>query len=200
MRTIATALVILYTTLLSCHMPRKAGVYTDIESANMLYWCKKVGRWPTFEERPDCKSVTRGEWDTIPIIVNSERSLMVETMQAIEAFNTQVGFELFKYSITNAQPDVAVVFAGPHKRIAAEAVRATAPDLTNIGVIFVYDLGTKKPNVVMHELGHIVGLKHDKAKSTSLMFTGGPYVVPHIERDDVRLLRFVYLTRNHRSR
>jgi hypothetical protein len=164
-------------------------------SGEFLYWCKQKGVWPVYIKRPDCPEVSRGKWDHYPLIVTSQDEFVTETLEAIEAFNAQVGFPLFQYSYTSLKADVGVVDGGWRPFLYAVAKHLSLPGQEQYGEVRMYnELGKfDRADVVMHELGHIVGLRHDRENPLSLMFHTDGSNVMSLERQDVIALRKIYL-------
>jgi predicted Zn-dependent protease len=143
----------------------------------------------------NCDVVSRGQWDHYPVIVNAEGALISETLEAIAGFNEQVGFTMFAFEVSNSDPDVIVVADGPNMA-AARAKHATI-DGRHYGAVLVYN-GLElrdRSDIILHELGHIVGLKHDHENRNSLMFPSTATRVATLEKQDVRALRSIYLGR-----
>lgn len=163
-------------------------------SSEFLYWCEQDGVWPVYLNKPDCPVISRGKWASYPIIVAAETELVLETLEAVEAFNAQVGFELFKFSLTSVEPNVAVVDGGFRPFLYAQAKHLTI-DGTKYGAIYTYNdlFADDRADVIMHELGHIVGLRHDRENPLSLMYHTDGSNVMSLERKDVIALRMMYL-------
>lgn len=163
----------------------------------LLYWCVSLeGRWPVSEEpMPDCETeVSRGQWERLPITVNAEPDLVSETLEAIEYFNNQVGFGLFEFQAANALPDIVVVVAGDHWYAAAEAAQLTIGGKHH-GAVLVYN-GLEeddRADIMVHELGHLVGLRHDPDSWLSIMYPSAASRVASLERIDIDALRALYL-------
>ena len=159
-----------------------------------LYWCEKDGRWPVYVEEPEeCTSVSRGEWDHLPIIVNAEASLEDETMKAIESFNSQVGFELFRFQTLNMDPDIVVVEL-PDLWYAAAEARHHTQDGKHKGMVVVRpDIAAMdRDDIMLHELGHMVGLMHDPDNLGSMMYPGPSIRARAVEYKDIVALRWRY--------
>ena len=166
-----------------------------------LYWCKNAKDgffWDVFLEQPaECETeISRGVWDHYPIIVNADSGYETETMEAVEAFNAQLGFMLFDFQITNLDPDVIVTEGGTRPFIYAVAKHITI-DGRDYGMIFGYNglADADRSDVIMHELGHIVGLRHDRYNPKSVMFHTDGLLVSSLERQDIFALRSIYLGR-----
>jgi hypothetical protein len=126
-----------------------------------LYWCTDDGRWSVHGEYPEkCETeVSRGEWDHLPITVNAEEDLREEVMQAVESFNSQVGFELFRYQTLSMDPDIGVVKVTDLTPWAAAEARHFGLGAEHSGLIVVQpELAVMdRDEIMLHELGHMVG-------------------------------------------
>jgi len=164
-------------------------------SSQFLYWCEGDGMWPVYISEPeDCEKVSRGIWDHYPLTVTAEDALIKETMEAIEAFNAQVGFTLFSYEETNLDPDIVVIDDGPRLSLYAVAKQLTV-DGRHYGAVLTYNnLGASdRSDVMMHELGHLVGLRHDRYNPKSVMYHTDGLIIAALERQDIEALRTIYL-------
>ena len=171
---------------------RKASV--EAYSSQFLYWCEQQGEWPVYESRPKCDKISRGLWDHLPITINAEPELLLETLLAVDSFNDQVNFELFKFEIGNVDPDIIVIEDGAHWFAAAVAKHATFNG-KHVGTVKVYN-GVElldREDIIVHELGHMVGLRHDHGNKHSIMFPSATYRVARLERVDIAALRTIYL-------
>lgn len=171
----------------------------------LLYWCKDEGRWPVYEKVPKhCapENVSRGEWDLdrIPLSVNAETDLVSETLEAIDAMNDAVGFQLLVFSVGDTDPDISVVVAGSHSFAYAEAIRATIGG-EELGLVAAYNglESADRSDIILHELGHLMGLRHDDDKM-SIMYAGGATRVAKLERQDVEVIRSLYADKSGAQR
>ena len=168
-------------------------------SDQFLYWCAGTadGRCPVYVESPACaegSSVSMGEWDHYPITVNAESQFLTATAEAIYAFNKEVGFELFQLTPLHGVPDITVLYMGDHFWAAAEAAQLTLEG-KHRGAVLMYDGARGRADTIMHELGHLVGLRHDSDNLMSIMYPSAAMSrLASLEPQDIAALRQRYLT------
>jgi len=187
------------------NMPEPRAVWPGQYEAQFLYWCKPAAStinsvWPVAESKPDwCaeERISRGRWDELPVVILADPDLENDVREAVRYFNSELGFDVFEVA-TEADlaelPDVAVFRSDNSDSAIAEAKRFTFDGL-EFGAVVVYEsykLGSA--DVMVHELGHLLGLRHDKKNTRSLMY---PYVngtskLAQIEQRDLIALRWMY--------
>lgn len=168
------------------------GKYTT----EVLWYCTEdEGAWTMHDEEPPlCPTdrLSRGAWDldSLPLTVNAERPLEDVTKAAVLAMNATLGFEMMVFETSNPDPDIVVLPKPPlpHKpRTIAVAIRGTIEGRDR-GLIVVFH--PTSASVIMHELGHILSLRHDDENESSLMHPSDIALV--MEEADVALLRQLY--------
>jgi len=190
-------LVLVALILTACTPNRNAQTPSPQAESEFLYWCKTEGRWPVFINKPTfCKdeNVSRGKWDHYPIIVNAQPDMIIETLEAIESFNAQLGFRLFAFEVSSRRPDIDVVYRGYHPYAWAEAAHYSRGGRDYAKVLAYGNLPeANRSDVILHELGHLVGLRHDAETTLSLMYPAEASRVAFVERQDILALRAIYL-------
>jgi len=162
-----------------------------------LYWCvDPVKVWPVYIDRPDgCETeISRGLHSHYPLAVYADEALIPEVAEAIEVFNRQVGFELFVLDAVGSDtPDILIMVDGNHPFAAAEAKQFSIDGRHHGGVLVYNGLEDHdRADIMMHELGHIVGLRHDKSHM-SIMYAGQGSRASMLEDRDVKALRYIFL-------
>ena len=192
------ATLALLLTLTSCRVPPPKAVVERVPAdynSEFLYWCTGPDKWQVYGEAPtSCLTpVSRGTWDHTPITVNSDEALVQETREAVDAFNKQVGFQLFEYDYTNYEPDIVVGIGGRDTYAAARAALLTQDGRMHGLILFYNGLeDNNRSDIMFHELGHTVGLKHDHDNYMSIMYPSANSRVAWLEAQDVDALRQIY--------
>lgn len=161
-----------------CWLPGEPG------PRNVL-WCNKYG-------------VTKYvQWDHAPLTVSTFTDQDEVLKAAVKTWNFWVGFELFKYDHKNSHADV-LIFRQAHYPKNPMVIGLAQFVLVNgrqRGAITIYDGGVGSLNTMAHELGHIVGLRHDPDNIHSIMYPTTARHLPQLEGQDRKLLRDRYLPR-----
>lgn len=195
-----TALVLLIALLTACSGFSKHPKvpWPGEGESEFLYWCKTDGIWPVYLETPvDCapENVTRGEWDKslLPLTVSASPEMAPETLAAVEYYNHMLGFDMFTFQPDNVEPLIAVFQYGGHLTAIAEAKRFSYEG-QDYGVVLVYNgfESENRSDMVVHELGHLLGLRHDEDEHWSVMYPSVQDRMTYLEPRDIKLLRDLY--------
>jgi Matrixin. len=153
----------------------------------------------------------------VPIRVVADLEVYDETKLAVDLWNDELGFTLLSTHVVTdpVVPDVYVLdltsrvdafgaladasmrtklhngkqVRPPIKVESPEARRLGGRDY--VGQVRVW-FGGDTANVMVHEIGHILGLAHDRLNMRSIMYPSASWVMPIIEPADLAILRARY--------
>lgn len=173
--------------------------------SEFLYWCipPEDGMWDVYVDiPPGCpeENISRGEWDHLPVTVGAEPELTPETIDAIEYINWKLGFEMYAWSDATGDeedqslwPDIIAYVAGDDPYAAARAVKFTYMGRHHGAVpVFGGFENRDRADMMIHELGHHLGLRHDADNRWSIMYPRLSNRPAPLEAKDIRALRALY--------
>ena len=195
------ALIVVAAFLSGCSGFNKPIAWPAEHESELLYWCKvERGIWPVYLNRAqieasDCEEVnySRAQWDHTELtVVTFDEALLPELLEAIDYFNAELGFTMFVYSPGNLDADIEVAIYGDHPFAAAEAKLYTYEGRMRGAVLAYNGLEDRnRADIMVHELGHLLGLRHD-ASTKSIMYAGGASRVAQLEAEDLEVIRRLY--------
>lgn len=153
----------------------------------------------TFPYQPkSCKKPTHWKWESLPVRVGLDLELLepgeefdpiYSLSMAVRTWNEWLGFQVFEV-VTEGQVDV-LVRVGEVSDYAGLAMLA-APDGVQMGIVFVFKGYEADVLVYAHELGHILGLAHDRDTKHSVMWPTAGEQIPRLTPLDRAALRYLY--------
>lgn len=185
--------VLLFVLLTSCAQP-KSVPWPEPDQDQFLYW-KAVANapWEVFIEPGEGRAIAT--WDHLPVLVIAEDSLAEETSEAVEAWNSWLGFDVFRYDPKcNDKCDVVVFRNGDLPGVAAMAGFLTIEG-RQVGTVRVFNglESDDRSDIMAHELGHLLSLRHDADNPRSVMHPSSSPRVPYLEQRDRKALRRKYV-------
>ncbi len=147
---------------------------------------------------PPCKKPTIWKWDRLPVrvaldpdnlVVGAEFGPKEALSTAVRTWNEWLGFKVFEV-VTDGDIDV-LVRAGEISAYAGLALLG-APDGHKLGMVFVFAGYETDVGVYAHELGHILGLAHDRDVRWSVMWPSAGEQIPRLTELDRKTLRYIY--------
>jgi hypothetical protein len=148
-----------------------------------------------------CKGKTKPaefiEWDHLPlgVYMDTENPKQVKAaVQAIDVWNSWLGFETFKLVTTADAADVILLDGGPHEMYRGMTLYARTDEGKGdlFSFVLIYDAALGDAGTMTHELGHVLGLEHDPDNSRSIMYPNTARYVPWLEPQDKLLLQSLY--------
>lgn len=144
-----------------------------------------------------CEKPEAVKWSGLPLVVKADRLTALPTSRAVKVWNEWLGFEALVYDPFAKDPDISVSYGGKGE-IFPKGVAGLTGFMKKDGgsfsaIVIILDLGMSRPDVIMHELGHALGLDHDPDNIRSIMHnTVNRMFVPKLEDHDRAAIRERY--------
>lgn len=140
---------------------------------------------------PRCKNWEVIKWPNVPIKVGIGRKVDLKAAHtAITVWNDALGFKIFELSPPAEDLNVVIFQTKPMYKILGRAIIGK-PKGRLLGIVVLHGFETRV-DVLVHELGHILGLGHDVNDVFSVMYPtmlGGSII---IQPEDIKAIRELY--------
>lgn len=189
-------LILLAVFFMGCAGQQKTLQIPNLETTSeLLWWCPTpMGDWHVFVDKPSCEDATRPQWDHFPLKVFPEPALEIEVVDAARSWKHWMRRDMFVLTANFSEADVYAVPFGKHDYAAMSAHLYSNHLGAQRGIVKVWNNVElrNRDDIMAHEFGHLLGLRHDQDDERSLMHPSSSPRVPLLEDLDRDIIRRLY--------
>lgn len=182
--------------LAACAVPERS-LAPDTDPKEPVFWsmCYDALGAPV-DYDGECDGAQEINWGKLPVMLHVDPAYPDDgraVLQAVRVWNAWLGTDVFEVTQNPVGADIYVVQAVDTPfNPAGIANHVMGPKHRPVFLVTLFGDYANNTVIVVHELGHTLGLAHDPGRSRSVMHPSGSWYVPWITRKDCAALRHKY--------